>query len=141
MRLEIKLQVNEMRDRKYFTVREWNRFKNKDSFDMQDMLCQRYDVILTDYKTKREKVFSALKKINLRNFDRGVSEFSKLVKTFGGSMDQLTREINSQKSRDSGHTDLMWGKSGNSVPIWSDSRDDFGSQHKDNLEKIWGKRK
>jgi len=130
-----------MRTRKYFTVKEWNRFKSKDSFDMQVMLCQKYDVILTDYKTKREKVFSALKKINLGNFDRGVTEFSKLVQSFGGSMDQLTREINSPKSKDADNLDLVWGKSNNSVPIWGDSKNDFDSKHKDNLEKIWGKRK
>ena len=46
-----------MRTRKYFTVREWNRFKNNDYFDMQDMLCQRYDVIFTVYQTTREKIF------------------------------------------------------------------------------------
>ena len=129
-----------MRTRKYFTVKEWNRFKNNDYFDMQDMLCQKYDVILTDYKTKREKIFSVLKKINLKNFDNGVTEFSKLVQSFGGSMDQLTREITSQKSKDSDNLDLVWGKSGNSVPIWGDSKNDFDSKHKDNLEKIWGKR-
>ena len=130
-----------MKTRKYFTVKEWNRLKNNDYFDMQDMLCQKYDVILTDYQTKREKVFSALKKINLRNFDRGVSEFSKLVQSFGGSMDQLTRELNSPKSKDADNLDLVWGKSNNSVPIWGDSENDFDSKHKDNLEKIWGKRK
>ena len=130
-----------MKTRKYFTVREWNRFKNNDYFDMQDMLCQKYDVILTDYKTKREKVYSALKKINLRNFDKGVSEFSKLVQSFGGSMDQLTRELNSPKYKDADNLDLVWGKSNNSVPIWGDSKNDFDSKHKDNLEKIWGKRK
>ena len=130
-----------MRDRKYFTVREWNRFKNNDCFDMQDKLCQQYDVILTDYQTKREKVFSALKKINLRNFDKGVTEFSKLVQSFGGSMDQLTRELNSPKSKDADNLDLVWGKSENHVSIWSNSKNDFGSKHKDNLEKIWGKRK
>ena len=130
-----------MRTRKYFTVREWNRFKSKDSFDIQDMLCQKYDVILTDYKTKREKVFSALKKINLKNFDRGVSEFSKLVQSFGNSMDQLTREINCSKPKDTGNLDLVWGKSENNVPIWSNSKNHFDFQHKDNLEKIWGKRK
>ena len=129
-----------MRTRKYFTVREWDRFKNNDYFDMQDMLCQKYDVILTDYKTKREKVFSALKKINLRNFDKGVTELSKLVQSFGGSMDQLTREFDSGKSKDTDNLDLVWGKPGNSVPIWSDSKNDFGSQQKDNLEKIWGKK-
>ena len=131
-----------MRGRKYFTVREWNRFKNNDYFDMQDMLCQKYDVILTDYKTKREKFFSVLKKINLKNFDKGIIEFSKLVQSFGGSMDQLTREIDSQKSKDKDNLDLIWGKSNNSVPIWASSEDNFDSQaqHKVNLEKIWGKR-
>ena len=140
MHLEIKPQVNEMRDRKYFTVREWNRFKNKDSFDMQDMLCQRYDVILTDYKTNREKIFSALKKINLKNFDKGVTDFSKFVQSFGGSMDQLTRDINSSKSKDIDNLDSVWGKSNNSVPIWSSSVNSQ-AQPNENLEKIWGKRK
>ncbi len=131
-----------MRDRKYFTVREWNRFKNNDYFDMQDMLCQKYDVILTDYKTKREKIYSALKKINLKNLDKGITEFSKLVQSFGGSMDQLTREIDSQKHKDKDNLDSVWGKSNNSVPIWASSEDNFDSQaqHKANLEKIWGKR-
>ena len=132
-----------MRNRKYFTVREWNRFKNNDYFDMQDMLCQKYDVILTDYKTKREKIFSVLKKINLKNFDKGVTEFSKLVQSFGGSMDQLTREIDSSKSKDKDNLDLVWGKSDNSVPIWSTTENNYDSQvqHKANLEKIWGKKK
>ena len=129
-----------MKTRKYFTVKEWNRFKSKDYFDMQDMLCQKYDVILTDYKTKREKIFSVLKKINLKNFDKGVTEFSKLVQSFGGSMDQLTREIDSSKSKDKDNLDSVWGKSNNSVPIWGSSEDNFDSQaqHKANLEKIWG---
>ena len=130
-----------MRTRKYFTVGEWNRFKNNDYFDMQEILCQKYDVILTDYKTKREKIFSTLKKINLRNFDNGIAEFSKLVQSFGSSMDQLTSEIDSQKSKDTDNLDLVWGKSNESIPIWSDSKNDSGSQHKDNLEKIWGKGK
>ena len=132
-----------MRNRKYFAVKEWNRFKNNDYFDMQEMLCQKYDVILTDYQTKREKLFSALKKINLKNLDKGITEFSKLVQSFGGSMDQLTREIDSQTSEDKDNLDSVWGKSENSVPIWSSSENssDSQSQHKANLEKIWGKKK
>ena len=132
-----------MRDRKYFTVREWNRFKNNDYFDMQDMLCQKYDVILTDYKTKREKIYSALKKINLKNLDKGITGFSKLVQSFGGSMDQLTCEIDSQKHKDKDNLDLIWGKSDNSVPIWrrTENSSDSQSHHKANLEKIWGKEK
>ena len=51
-----------MRQRKFYTVKQWKRFKRNDYFDMQDMLCQRYDVILTDYKTRKEKITSVLKK-------------------------------------------------------------------------------
>ena len=132
-----------MKVKKFYTVKEWNKFKGNDYFDMQEMMCQRYDVILTDYKTKREKLFSALKKINLKNLDKGIAGFSKLVQSFGGSMDQLTREINSQKYQDNDNFDSVWGKSENSVPIWSTSENnsDSQSQHKANLEKIWGNKK
>jgi len=132
-----------MKVKKFYTVKEWNKFKGNDYFDMQDMLCQRYDVILTDYQTKREKIFSFLKKINLKNLDKGITEFSKLVQSFGGSMDQLTREIDSQTSKDNDNLDSVWGKSENSVPIWSISENSSDSQshHKANLEKIWGKKK
>ena len=132
-----------MRTRKYFTVSEWDRFKNNDYFDMQEMLCQKYDVILTDYQTKREKIFSVLKKINLKNLDKGITGFSKLVQSFGGSMDQLTREIDSQTSKDKDNLDSVWGKSENSVPIWSttEKNNDSQAQHKANLEKIWGTKK
>ena len=132
-----------MKAKKLYTVKEWSKFKRNDYFDMQDMLCQRYDVILTDYQTKREKIFSALKKINLKNLDKGITELSNLVQSFGGSMDQLTREIDSQKSKDKDNLDSVWRKSENSVPIWSTSENssDSQSQHKANLEKIWGKKK
>jgi len=131
-----------MKVKKFYTVKEWNKFKSNDYFDMQDMLCQRYDVILTDYQTKREKIYSALKKINLKNLDKGITGFSKLVQSFGGSMDQLTREIDSQTHKDKDNLDLVWGKSDNSVPIWSttENNHDSQAQHKANLEKIWGKR-
>ena len=131
-----------MKVKKFYTVKEWNKFKDNDYFDMQEILCQRYDVILTDYQTKREKIFSVLKKINLKNLDKGVTEFSKLVQSFGGSMDQLTREIDSQTSKDKDNLDSIWGKSENSMPIWSTSENNSNSQsqHKANLEKIWGKK-
>ena len=130
-----------MKVKKFYTVKEWNKFKNNDYFDMQDMLCQKYDIILTDYKTKREKIFSFLKKINLKNLDIAITGFSKLVQSFGGSMDHLTCEIDSQTSKDTDNLDSIWGKSTNSVPIWSTSENNSDSQHKANLEKIWGKKK
>ena len=122
-----------MRTRKYFTVEEWQKFKTNDYFDMQEMLCQRYDVILIDYQTKKEKIFSVLQKINLKNFDKGITEFSKLVQSFGNSMDQFTAEINDKKISDKKNLESIWGSSKKQTPIWSDN-------DSDNLEKIWGKR-
>ena len=144
-----------MRIRKYFTVKEWQKFKvrknNKNNYiDMQQVLCQKYDVILLDHKTKKEKIVSLLKIINLMNFDKGIAQFNKLFQTFGDSTEQLTREINHSK-QDKQNLDSIWGKSDtsslwekshNSVPIWGKSENNFDSQtrHEANLEKIWGKK-
>ena len=122
-----------MRTRKYFTVKEWQRFNTGNYSDMQELLCQKYDVILSDYRTKKQKIFSLLQKINLKNIDTGVSEFSKLVQSFGNSMDQFTAEIDNKKTSDKKNLEYIWGPSEKQPPIWSDD-------NSDNLEKIWGKR-
>jgi hypothetical protein len=142
-----------MKQKKFYTVKQWQRFKKNNYFDMQEILCQKYDVILTDYKTRKEKVIFMLKKFNQKNFDKSMTQFSSFMKDFGNSMDQLTREtdapkqkgthykkaLSGRKNRDS--LDLIWGKTNNSVPIWSASDDNYDSQarHEINLEKIWGK--
>ena len=122
-----------MRIRKFYTVKQWQRFKTNDYFDMQELLCQKYDVILSDYQTKKQKTFSLLQKINLKNFEKGITEFSKLVQSFGNSMDQFTAEINDKKISDKKNLESIWGPSKKQTPIWSDN-------DADNLEKIWGKR-
>ena len=123
-----------MRDRKYFTVKEWQRFNTNNYSDMQELLCQKYDVILSDYLTKKQKIFSLLQKINLKSIDTAVSEFSKLVQSFGNSMDQFTAEINNGKVSDRKNLESVWGTSKKQTPFWSDN-------DSDNLDKIWGKRK
>ena len=122
-----------MRTRKYFTVKEWQRFNTNNYSDMQELLCQKYDVILSDYLTKKQKVFSLLQKINLKSIDTAVSEFSKLVQSFGNSMDQFTAEINNDNVSGKKNLECIWGTSKKQTPIWSDN-------DSDNLEKIWGKR-
>ena len=122
-----------MRTRKYFTVKEWQRFNTNNYSDMQELLCQKYDVILSDYRTKKQKIFSLLQKINLKSFDKGVSEFSKLVQSFGNSMDQFTAEMDNKKTSDKKNLEYILGPSEKQTPIWSDD-------NSDNLEKIWGKR-
>ena len=122
-----------MRIRKYFTVEEWQKFKTNDYFDMQELLCQKYDVILSDYQTKKQNTFSLLQKINLKNFEKGIIEFSKLVQSFDNSMDKFTAEIDNKKISDKKNLNSIWGPSGKQTPIWSDD-------NSDNLEKSWGRR-
>ena len=135
-----------MRERKFYTVKQWNCFKDNDYFDMQEMLTQRYDVILTDHKTQKEKITFVLKKFNQRNFNNAMKQFNGFMKDFGNFMDQLTHdsthETNSTKYKDEDSNDLIWRKSNNSIPIWATSENDFDSQarHEANLEKIWGKK-
>ena len=123
-----------MRTRKYFTVKEWQRFNTNNHSYMQELLCQKYDVVLSNYLTKKQKIFSLLQKINLKSIDTAVSEFSKLVQSFGNSMDQFTAEMDNKKTSDKKNLEYIWGPSEKQTPIWSDD-------NSDNLEKIWGKRK
>ena len=135
-----------MRIKKFYTVKQWNCFKDNDYFDMQEMLTQRYDVILTDHKTQKEKITFVLKKFNQRNFNKAMKQFNVFMKDFGNSMDQLTcdstHETNSTKHKEEDSNDLIWGKSNNAIPIWATSKNDFDFQvqHEANLEKIWGKK-
>ena len=127
--------------KKYYTVKQWQKFKSNDYFDMQEILCQKYDVILTDYKTKKQRIISLLSHINLKNLDKGITQFNKLFASFGDSAEQLTQELNHSK-KDKQNLDSIWGKSNNSVPIWGKLEDNSYSQsrHEANLEKIWGNR-
>ena len=56
-----------MRYKKYFTVKEWKRFdqwaERIDGNDVtaQEIMLQKYDIILTDWKTKREKFVEGCK--------------------------------------------------------------------------------
>ena len=139
-----------MKQKKFYTVKQWQRFKKNNYFDMQEILCQKYDVILTDYKTRKEKIIFVLKKFNQKNFDKSMVQFNSFMKDFGNSVDQLTQEIDSprhkkattkkikSRRKNTDNFDLIWGKSDNFVPVWGNS-ENFQPQYKDNLEKIWGK--
>ena len=106
-----------MNERKYYTVKEWKKFKNNNYFDMQEMLCKQYEIILTNYKTKREKIFSLLSKINLKNIDKGITQFNKVIQNFSESMEKLTGEIDSHKNKDKQNIELLWGQSDNPISI------------------------
>jgi len=78
-----------------------------------------------------QKIFSLLQKINLKNFDKGITEFSKCIESFSNSMDDMTQKITAKKISDKKNLESIWGSSKKQTPIWSDN-------DSDNLEKIWG---
>jgi hypothetical protein len=108
-----------MRIKKKYTVKEWKKLK-----DIQEILCQKFDVILTDHKTRKETIMDIFEKINLKNFNKGMESFNKIIQDFGGSMEQLTSELNPSPK--------------NNVKIWSDLANDESQKGKNNLKKIWG---
>ncbi len=64
-----------------------------------------------------------LKKINKKNIDKSINTFNKAVQAFGGSMDSITKELTSDIEKSNKDSKIREKK------------------NKENLEKIWGKRK
>jgi len=114
-----------MRVQRKYTVKEWRKLQS-----LQESLCKKYDVILTNHKTKKEFIIEIIKNINLKNINKGIETFNKIIQDFGGSMEQLTSELSESPK--------------NNVKIWSDSpkNEPKSQKSKDqiNLEKIWGKK-
>ena len=72
-------------------MKEWNRFDKvltksiggqEYYLDVQELLCKKYDTILTDYETKREKWLRRLKMVNQTNIDKGLKVFNDGVENF-----------------------------------------------------------
>jgi hypothetical protein len=111
-----------IRPLKKYTVKEWKKLST-----LQETLCKKFDIILTDHKTKKEKIFFILDTINLKNINKGIDTFNKIIQDFGGSMEQLTAELDKTSQ--------------NNIKIWPEySKESKSQKTKDqiNLEKIWG---
>ena len=78
---------------------------------------------MTDHNTKRERVIIFLKKINMKDINKGIDTFNKAVQAFGDSMDAMTKELSSDIEKSNKESEARERK------------------NKENLEKIWGKRK
>ena len=89
-----------MRYTKYYTMKEWKRFdrvverENGIDITAQEVMCQKYNVILLDHKTKKEKIFGVIDKINIQNLNKGINKFNKGV-------NQFTKMIESKPSKGS----------------------------------------
>ena len=71
-----------MRYPKKFTVKAWKKF----DLTQQDILCTRYDIILTDHLTRDEKLRKVIKKIaknlTIKNVNKGITKFNKGMSQF-----------------------------------------------------------
>lgn len=134
---------------KEYTVKEWKKFNHEidgsqignsyqffnfftqrmesfESVTAQEILLQKYDVILTDYKTKKEKLFGVLDKFNAKNinkgidkFNKGMDQFSKVVASSSGGKSKPRKMGISQKDYDS----LFKSKKrGNSTNFWNEDK-------------------
>ena len=145
----------------FFSVREWNRF----SWNMQEVICKKYDVILTDYKTRKEKIILLINKINMKNFNKGMDTFNKSLNKFSKTVDSVTASANksSFKGFDQGKSmdglgkskNELWGESnansvslwgkpirltGSPVRIWPEKSTKTESKPRNDMESFWGKR-
>lgn len=72
-----------------FTVRAWKRF----SPDAQQTLLKKFDVILIDYMTRKEKTIKILKKFNARNLNRGIAKFNRGVDGFHNALNEFDKAM------------------------------------------------
>jgi len=63
---------------KKFTWKAFNKF----DWGKQEILTARYDIILTDYETRNEKIVRILKKFNRKNLNKGITKFNKGMSQF-----------------------------------------------------------
>jgi len=87
---------------KKFTVKAWKKF----DLTQQDILCTRYDIILTDHLTKDEKLRKIIKKIaknlTIKNVNKGITKFNKGMSQFNTmiSPEKPTRKTKARKSKE-----------------------------------------
>jgi hypothetical protein len=107
----------------FFTVKQWNKF----SWNMQEVLCKKYNVILIDYQTRKEKIISLLNKINIKNFNKGMDTFNKSLNKFSKAVDSLTASASKSSFTgfDQGKSTEAQDKAGfSSDAIWGKPRED-----------------
>ena len=71
----------------------------------------------------KKSIIVILKKINMKNINNGIDIFNKAVQDFGDSMDTMTKEMSSDIKKSDKESKIREKK------------------NKENLDKLWGKRK
>ena len=69
----------------------WKGFK-KFGWMQQQLLCEKWNIILTDHETRNEKIIRLSKKITLKNFNKGIDKFNKGVDDFMKVIESTSKE-------------------------------------------------
>ena len=101
---------------------------------MQEVLCKKYNVILTDHKTTKEKTISLINKINVKNFNKGINTFEKSLNQFCKTVDLFTANTNRTSFKGSHQGNKMDYAFGRVTPI---SKDEIWGNA--NSVSLWGK--
>jgi hypothetical protein len=72
---------------------------------------------------KLDYIIRIFKKIDVDKINQGMSDFNKVIQDFGDSMDTITREFSADIEKSNRESEIREQK------------------NKENLDKIWGKRK
>lgn len=145
-----------MRYTKFYTQKEWGKFKTFQKkeingkvfyLDVQELMCKKFDIILTDYKTRNEKIVDILKKFNKKNFDKGMKTFNQSVQAFTGSIDSFTKELGHEPEKKHKQNNVKLWSDSKKVKLWSDKpkpKKKKGkkmlSRDQQNIVKLWGKK-
>ena len=135
---------------KAYTVKEWKKFdklidgseignnyqyfnfftQKMESFEsvtVQEIMLQKYDIILTDYKTKKEKLFKIIDVISAKNINSGITKFNKGMDQFSKVIGQSQPKSSKSKTAKLGisqrdYDKLFKSKKTKSVNFWDEDR-------------------
>ena len=138
---------------KQYTQKEWSKFDKKDmpaetlgndyqfvnfftqkkesyeTISMQELLCIKYDIILTDYKTKKQKLFQIIDKVNIKNlnsgidkFNKGINQFSKVIASNKPASESGSKSKMGISQKDYDKLFKSPKRKGNSINFWNEDK-------------------
>lgn len=96
----------------YFTKKQWKQF----DLQKQEILTQRYQVILTDYETKKTLLIKILKNldttcpIGIKNLNSGIEKFRVGIDAWDKTMDVFSESLRKSTHSDDNDIGRLFGK-------------------------------
>ena len=104
---------------KKYTVKEWKKFDqwaeriNGIDYTNQEIILQNYQVILTDWKSRKEKFIAATSFLSGENLDKGINKFQKIMKSVDKAFITWDKMKGKSLFGGSGDTSFLTGNNSN----------------------------